>query len=149
MYARNNIFIKRILNMRICHLYFTLNFIFWGNALGHFSQCFFLIFCRQPTMVADIVFQLPPPLPPQKKKKKASYGPARPVCIFKKMHTKIIFFLWKDLVIFLVFNEEIAFKHFLFMILQSSDSFYFSVITQTLKSENWKSFKDYDFRLLN
>ena len=41
----------------------------------------------------------------------------------------------------LVFIEEIAFKHFLFTNNTNQSSFYFS---QTLKSENWKSFKDYD-----
>ena len=41
----------------------------------------------------------------------------------------------------LVFIEEIAFKHFLFTNNTNQSSFYFP---QTLKSENWKSFKDYD-----
>ena len=39
--------------------------------------------------------------------------------------------------IFLAFTEEIAFKHFLFMnITKFRGFFYYSGITQTLKSEN-------------
>ena len=80
--------------MRICHLYFTLNFIFWGNALGHFSQCFFLIFCRQPTMVDDIVFQLPPPLPKKKKIEKGFLRPCKTsMYIQKNAHKNYIFSL--------------------------------------------------------
>ena len=41
------------------HLYFGPNFVFWGIALGRFSQCFFLIFRRRPTMVA-VIFTQPP-----------------------------------------------------------------------------------------
>ena len=55
------------------------------------------------------------------------------------------------MVIVLVFTEEIAFKHFLFinitnylliLTLQSPGSLYSLVITQTLKSEKRKYFKD-------
>ena len=37
---------------------------FWRIALGRFSQCFFLIIRRRPTMVGKIFTQLPPPPPP-------------------------------------------------------------------------------------
>ena len=33
--------------------------------------------------------------------------------------------------------------------LQGPGSFHFSVITQTLRSENWKSFNDYDVYIVN
>ena len=46
------IFSKRTAKYEL--LYFDTNFVFWGTALGHFSQSFFLMFCRGPTMVADI-----------------------------------------------------------------------------------------------
>ena len=36
------------------HLYFGPNFVFLSTALAYFSQCFLLIFCRWPTMVANI-----------------------------------------------------------------------------------------------
>ena len=49
---------------------------------------------------------------------------------------------------FLVFTEEIAFKHFLFINVTKSKVF-FSVITQTSKNENLKYFKDYDVYLIN
>ena len=55
------------------HLYFGPNFVFVWTALGRFSQCCFLIFCRQPIMMADIFTQ---PLPHHKK---ASYGPRLPI----------------------------------------------------------------------
>ena len=35
------------------HLYVGPNFVFWETALGRFNQ-FFLIFCRQSTMVTNI-----------------------------------------------------------------------------------------------
>lgn len=44
----------------VCPKYFGPNFVFLGTALGCFNQCFFLIFRRQPTMVADIFFRPPP-----------------------------------------------------------------------------------------
>ena len=62
------------------------------------------------------------------------------------------------MVIVLVFTEEIAFKHFLFinitnyfltLILQSPGSLYSLVITQTLKSEKRKYFKDSVVYLIN
>ena len=43
------------------NLYFGLNFVFFGTRLGHFSQCFFLIFRRPPTIVTDIFTQPSPP----------------------------------------------------------------------------------------
>ena len=62
-YPQNNIFKKEyeILN----HLYFGLNFIFSGTAIGRFRQIFLLIFSRRPTMAA-VVFTQPPltPHPP-------------------------------------------------------------------------------------
>ena len=59
-YAQNNIFKKEyeILN----HLYFGLNFIFSGTAIGRFRQIFLLIFSRRPTMAA-VVFTQPPLIP--------------------------------------------------------------------------------------
>ena len=68
------------------------------------------------------------------------------VYIIQKESKKIYIF-WKGLV-FLVFIE-IALSIFYLQILQSSGFFYFSVITPTLKSENWRSFKDYDVYLIN
>ena len=59
----------------------------------------------------------------------------RPVYIFKES-IKNFHILSLKRFIFLVFIEEITFRHFLLYILQSSGSFYFSVISQTLKSEN-------------
>ena len=62
------------------------------------------------------------------------------------------------MVIVLVFTEEIAFQHFLFinitkylliLILQNPGSLYSLVITQTLKSEKRKYFKDSDVYLIN
>ena len=62
------------------------------------------------------------------------------------------------MVIVLVFTEEIAFKHFLFinitnylliLTLQSPGSLYSLVITQTLKSEKRKYFKDSVVYLIN
>ena len=62
------------------------------------------------------------------------------------------------MVIVLVFTEEIAFKYFLFinitkylliLILQNPGSLYSLVITQTLKSEKRKYFKDSDVYLIN
>ena len=62
------------------------------------------------------------------------------------------------MVIVLVFTEEIAFQHFLFinitkylliLILESPGSLYSLVITQTLKSEKRKYFKDSDVYLIN
>ena len=45
LYARNNIFKKRIPNMRFLnHLYFGPSFVFQGTILGGFSQCFFQFF---------------------------------------------------------------------------------------------------------
>ena len=53
------------------------SFIFWSKfrffgeiALGCFSQCFFFIFCRRSTMVADtfLLYPLPPFAPVQHKK---------------------------------------------------------------------------------
>ena len=52
----------------INNLYFGSNFVFYGTAIGRFSQCFFLIFRRRPTIVADIFTQAP-------HHKKASYDP--------------------------------------------------------------------------
>ena len=65
LFARNTIFKKRIPNMRfyLNNLYFGSNFVFFGTAIGRFSQCFFLIFRRRPTMLAKI-FTHPPPTPP-------------------------------------------------------------------------------------
>ena len=64
LYARNNIFKKRIPKYKTLNrLYFGPNFIFWRSALGCFSQCFFLTFCRRPNMVADIFTQSPHPHP--------------------------------------------------------------------------------------
>ena len=53
LYARNNIFKKRISNIRFLkHLYFGPSFVFQVTA--------FLIFRRRPTMVVDIFAQPPP-----------------------------------------------------------------------------------------
>ena len=59
LHSQNNIFKKRFSNYDILnHLYFGLNFgLFGGTALGRFSSCFFLIFCRRATMVAVIFTQ--------------------------------------------------------------------------------------------
>ena len=62
----------------------------------------------------------------------------------QKEHKKILFFLWKSLVIFLVFTEEIVFKQFLFINITKFRLFLFFSDTQTWKSENSKFFKDYD-----
>ena len=51
---------------------FLSKFNFLGTALGQFSQYFFKIFCRRPTMVYDNFNQ---PLPHHHHHKKASYGP--------------------------------------------------------------------------
>ena len=48
--------------MRFWIIYFRSKFRFYF-LLGRFSQCNFKIFCRQPTMVAD-VFTPSPPMPP-------------------------------------------------------------------------------------
>ena len=73
LYARNNIFKKRIPNMRFLnHLYFGPNFHFWGTALGRFSSLVNLggrHVCLAPL--------LPPPPPLHRHHKKASYGPVR------------------------------------------------------------------------
>ena len=74
LYARNNIFIKKNYEYEILnHLYFGPNFVFWRIALGRFSQCFFLIFRRRPTMVGKIFTQ--PTLLPPAYHKKVSYRP--------------------------------------------------------------------------
>ena len=62
-------------------------------------------------------------------------------------HKKILFFLWKDLVIFLVFTEQITFKHFIFIKITKSKVFLF--FSDHINSENWKFFKDYDVYLIN
>ena len=56
------------------HLYFGPSFVFWGTALGRFSQWFFLIFRHRPITVADIFTQ-----PPHHKK--ASYSPEKHVML--------------------------------------------------------------------
>ena len=60
------------------HLYFGPSFVFRGTALGRFSQCFFLIFCRRSTMVSDVFIQ-----PPHHHHhhKKASYSPVMSITI--------------------------------------------------------------------
>ena len=55
--------------MRFWMTYILIQISFFeGTGLGCFSQCFLKIFCRRPTMVADIITQPP-------NHKKASYGP--------------------------------------------------------------------------
>ena len=72
--ARNNISKKGNYKYEILnHLYFGPSFAFWRTALGRFSQCFFLIFRRRSTMVANIFTQLPH----HHHHKKASYGPEK------------------------------------------------------------------------
>ena len=54
--------------MRILIIYFLVQILFFGTVLGYFSQCNFKICRHQPTMVDDILTQLP-------QHKKPSYGP--------------------------------------------------------------------------
>ena len=75
----NNIFKKKGYKYQILnHLYFGPSFVFRGTALGRFSQCFFLIFCRRSTMVSDVFIQ-----PPHHHHhhKKASYSPVMSITI--------------------------------------------------------------------
>ena len=61
LYARSNIFKKRIPNVRFWIIYFCPNFVFWGDCYEtFFSQCFFLFFLvGQPWWLA-FVFSPPP-----------------------------------------------------------------------------------------
>ena len=53
LYARNNLFKKRIPNMRYWNIYILVQISFFlGTSSRRFSQYFVLIFCRQPTIVA-------------------------------------------------------------------------------------------------
>ena len=54
----------------------------------------------------------------------------------QKEHKKIIFFLWKGLVIFLVFTEKIAFKQFLFINITKFRLFLF--FSDHTDMEKWK-----------
>ena len=65
MHVQNNIFKKRVPNMRFWINYILVRISFLGTALERFSQCFFFIFCRRSTMVVDIITQ--PPTPTMKK----------------------------------------------------------------------------------
>ena len=79
----NNIFKKRITNMRFWIIYILVQVSLLGTALGCFSQ--FLFFC-QPTMMAEIFTQ-----PPHHKK--ASYGPVNndiTVKIMNFLHLKTL-----------------------------------------------------------
>ena len=61
LYARNNIFKKRLPNTRFWIIYVLVQIsLFWGLFLGISASVFFLIFCRWSTMVADIFTQLRP-----------------------------------------------------------------------------------------
>ena len=71
LYARNNIFKKRIPNMIFWIIYIFVQMSFVGTALGRFSQCFFFNFLS-PTIVADIFIHSQPP--PSSHHEKASYG---------------------------------------------------------------------------
>ena len=53
------------------HLYFAPSFNFCGTALESFCQCFFFIFCRLSTMLADVFTH--PPAPTIKKLPTALY----------------------------------------------------------------------------
>ena len=55
LYTQNNIF-ENYKYENLDQLYFYPGFVFWGTALGRFSQCFF-IYHRQSTMVANIFSQ--------------------------------------------------------------------------------------------
>ena len=72
LYARNNLFRKRIPNMRFWNIYILVQISFFlGTASRRFSQYFVLIFCRQSTIVAGgwHFYSAPPPLwPPTIKK---------------------------------------------------------------------------------
>ena len=57
LYAQNNIFKKRVPNMRFWIIYILIQISFLGTALGRFIQCFFLIFHRRSIIVADIFAQ--------------------------------------------------------------------------------------------
>ena len=70
------------------------------------------------------------------------------VYIFKKNIKNYILY-WKRCGYFLVFNKTIAFKHFLFINTTKLRFLLFFSDHQTLKSENWKSFKDFDVYLIN
>ena len=61
LYTRNNIFKKRITNMRFWIIYILVQVSFLGTALGRLSKWVFLIFRRWSTMVADIFTQSPLP----------------------------------------------------------------------------------------
>ena len=56
LYACNNIFKNRILNMRFWFIYILVQISVLGTALGRFSQCF----CCWLIMVAEIFTQPPP-----------------------------------------------------------------------------------------
>ena len=74
LYARNNIFKKRIPNMIFWIIYIFVQISFVGTALGRFSQFFFFNFLS-PTMVGDIFIHIqPPPPPPSPHHEKDSYG---------------------------------------------------------------------------
>ena len=66
------------------HLYFGPSFVFWGTALGRFSQSFFFLFRPWSTMVTDIFTQHP-------HDKKASYGPASKTCISEVSGTNLFY----------------------------------------------------------
>ena len=69
LHARNNIFKKKELQIWDFESFsFCSKISFLGAPLGHFSQCFFLIFCGWATMVANIFTQ-------PSHHRKASYGP--------------------------------------------------------------------------
>ena len=59
LHIRNNVFKKRILNIRFWIIYILVQISFFRTALGRFNQCFLSVFCRQPTLVADIFTQPP------------------------------------------------------------------------------------------
>ena len=67
-YAWNNIFRKRIPIVIFWIIYILVQISFFGTVLGRFTQCFFLIFHRQLTMVVGSFTQ-------PSHRRKASYGP--------------------------------------------------------------------------
>ena len=103
LYARKIIFSKKEFQIwDLESLIFWSSFVFQWTALGRFSRCFFLNFCRRPTMVADIFTQPPPQPPPPSPNhhhKKASYSPVKQLFLKQAIKKEILCsqrhrFLW-------------------------------------------------------
>ena len=67
----------------------------------------------------------------------------RPIYVFKNSIKKVVFSLWKGLLIFLVFTEEIALKDFIIINITKPSFFLFFSDHRDIKKKIENIFKDY------